>query len=319
MTSAPSQGPRAPMPDCIETFRALHSRVVSSLGALDGGSFRRDQWTRPGGEPLSGQGVTCCLDGGRVFERAGASFSSVAGAALPAAATAARPEMRGRPFTACGVSVVVHPRNPHVPASHMNVRALSVDGEPGWFGGGFDLTPCYPRDEDVLHWHAVARDACDRFHPAIHRQLKDRCDEYFFLRHRGESRGVGGLFVDDLAPGSLPGMVSLDDCFALILAVGHAYLDAYLPIVERRRGDPYGEREREFLALRRARYVEFNLLQDRGTLFGLQSGGRTESILTSMPPVAAWRYDWRPEPGSPESRLADYLRPRDWLAELVPE
>jgi coproporphyrinogen III oxidase len=298
-----------------EYFPDLHRRVLEALEHLDGGTFRRDAWQKGPDEPLAGEGLTCCLDGGRVFERAGVSLSRVQGRELPPSATARRPELSGRPFLAMGVSVVVHPRNPYVPTSHMNVRMLeTTDGAAAWFGGGFDLTPFYPFHDDVVEWHRVCRQACAPSGPGVYATLKERCDEYFFLKHRKEARGVGGLFVDDLAPGALPGLHTVEACFALTRAIGDAYLQAYVPIVERRRDTPYGEREREFQLYRRGRYVEFNLVLDRGTHFGLQSGGRTESILTSMPPLASWCYDHQTVPGSPEEALADYLRPRDWLA-----
>jgi coproporphyrinogen III oxidase len=298
-----------------EYFSDLHERVIAGLERVDGGRFHRDPWRKGPDEPLAGDGVTAVLEDGAVFERAGVSISRVRGRSLPPTATARRPELAGRAFTAMGVSVVVHPRNPYVPTSHMNVRSFATDdGAAAWFGGGFDLTPYYPFDEDVTHWHRVAHDLCAPFGPGIYRTLKQRCDEYFFLRHRGETRGVGGLFVDDLEPGALAGMDRAEDCFALTRAIGDGFLDAYLPIVARRAGTRHGERERDFQLYRRGRYVEFNLVFDRGTLFGLQSGGRAESILTSMPPRVSWRYDHRPEPGSPEARLDAYLTPRDWLA-----
>jgi coproporphyrinogen III oxidase len=301
-------------------FSGLHDRVIEAFERADGGTFRRDAWRKGPDEPLAGDGVTGVLEDGAVFERAGVSISRVRGRSLPPSATARRPELAGRAFTAMGVSVVVHPRNPYVPTSHLNVRSFATDdGAAAWFGGGFDLTPFYPFDEDVLHWHRVCRDLCAPFGPEIYRTLKQRCDEYFFLKHRGETRGVGGLFVDDLEPGALPGMDHTEACFALTRAIGEGFLDAYLPIVARRAGAPYGEREREFQAIRRGRYVEFNLVFDRGTLFGLQSGGRAESILTSMPPRVSWRYDHRPEPGSPEARLGAYLTPRDWLGSAMAE
>jgi coproporphyrinogen III oxidase len=296
-------------------FPELHHTILTTCERLDGGTFRRDVWRKGPDEPLAGDGVTGCLEGGRIFERAGVSLSRVQGRALPPSATARRPELAGKPFSAVGVSVVLHPQNPYVPTSHMNVRLLqTTDGACSWFGGGFDLTPFYPFDDDVVHWHRVARDVCAPFGTGVYPTLKQRCDEYFFLKHRGETRGVGGLFVDDLAPGALPGIDTVAQCFALTRAIGDAFLAAYVPIVERRRDTPWGERERAFQLLRRGRYVEFNLVFDRGTHFGLQSGGRTESILTSMPPLASWRYDHQPEPGSAEARLSSYLQPRDWLA-----
>jgi coproporphyrinogen III oxidase len=249
-----------------------------------------------------------------VFERAGINFSHVRGERLPASASAQRPELGGAAFEATGVSLVLHPRNPYVPTSHANVRYLVAlrDGQPAawWFGGGFDLTPYYPFDEDVLHWHRTARTACEPFGAEVYQRCKDWCDRYFFLRHRDETRGVGGLFFDDWTEGGF------EDAFAFTQRVGDHFLPAYLPIVERRKSTPYGDRERAFQLYRRGRYVEFNLIYDRGTLFGLQSGGRAESILMSLPPLARWEYDYVPAPGSPEARLHEYLRPRDWLAEL---
>jgi coproporphyrinogen III oxidase len=298
----------------LETVKAyllaLQERLSRSLAAEDGGAFREDAWTREAG----GGGRSRVIEEGGVFEKGGVNFSHVHGERLPPSASAARPELAGRGFHAVGVSWVLHPRNPHVPTSHGNVRFFIAEkaGEPPiwWFGGGFDLTPFYPVHEDVLHWHRVARDACAPFGEEVYPRYKAWCDEYFSLRHRDETRGVGGLFFDDLNQGSF------EECFAFQRAVGDAFLDAYLPIVQRRRDTPYGERERDFQLYRRGRYVEFNLVWDRGTLFGLQSGGRTESILMSMPPLARWTYDWHPEPGSPEARLYDhYLHPRDWLGE----
>ena len=288
----------------------LQSRLTSTLEALDGAArFRADLWQRPGG----GGGESRVLRGGALLEQGGVGFSQVSGAALPASATQQRPELAGASFEALGVSLVLHPRNPFVPTTHMNVRFFIAEkaGLPAawWFGGGFDLTPFYPFDEDVQHWHRVARDLCAPFGADVYARYKDWCDRYFYLRHRGETRGVGGLFFDDLAEWDF------DRCFAFQRAVGDSFLDGYLPIVARRRNLPYGDRERQFQLYRRGRYVEFNLLFDRGTLFGLQSGGRTESILMSLPPLVRWDYDWQPEPGSPEARLYDdYLRPRDWLA-----
>jgi len=275
----------------------------------DGGDgFREDAWERPEG----GGGRSRVLEDGPVFEKAGINFSHVHGANMPKSATAHRPELAGRSFQAMGVSLVIHPRNPHVPTSHANVRffiAEKPDAEPvWWFGGGFDLTPYYGVDEDAVHWHRTAEAACRTFGDDVYPRFKNWCDEYFFLKHRNEPRGVGGLFFDDL------NAWGFERTFAFMRSVGDHYLPAYLPIVQRRRADPYGEREREFQLYRRGRYVEFNLVYDRGTLFGLQSGGRTESILMSLPPLVSWRYDWRPEPGSEEARLyEEFLRPRDWL------
>ena len=288
----------------------LQDRIVSHFGALDGKAFLRDAWQRPEG----GGGVSRLVEDGNLLERGGVGFSHVLGTKLPPSATASRPEIAGRPWEAMGVSLVFHPRNPHVPTVHMNVRffaAKSPDGDPSkavwWFGGGMDLTPYYGIEEDCRHFHAVNREALAPFGPEWHPRLKKACDEYFFLKHRSEPRGIGGTFFDDL---SEPGF---DTSFAIMRAVGDAFIPAYSPIAERRRGMPYGERERDFQAYRRGRYVEFNLVWDRGTHFGLQSGGRTESILMSLPPIVKWRYDWKPEPGSPEARLyADFLKPRDW-------
>ena len=288
----------------------LQDQLCAGLEAADGqASFVEDAWQREQG----GGGRTRVMTDGAVFEKGGVNFSHVYGASLPPSATAARPSLAGRSFNAMGVSWVLHPHNPHIPTTHGNVRffiAEAPDESPvWWFGGGFDLTPYYPYEEDVRHWHRVAHDACAPFGDTVYRDYKRWCDTYFFLKHRNETRGVGGLFFDDVNEGGF------ERCFALQQAVGDAFLDAYLPIVERRRDTPYGERERAFQAYRRGRYVEFNLVYDRGTLFGLQSGGRTESILMSMPPMAEWRYAWTPEPDSVEARLSDYLTPRDWLAE----
>ena len=291
-------------------FTTLQDAICDALERADGAArFEVDDWTRPEG----GGGSTRVLRDGAVFEQAGVNYSHVFGEALPPSASATRPQLAGRRYRALGVSVVVHPRNPYVPTSHANVRFFLAenDTDPAvwWFGGGFDLTPYYGFDEDCIHWHRVAKAACDPFGPDLYPRFKRWCDEYFFIRHRNEPRGIGGLFFDDYHSGDLAR--DLD----FTAGVGRAYLDAYLPIVERRRDTPYGPREREFQRLRRGRYVEFNLVYDRGTLFGLQSGGRTDSILMSLPPEAAWRYAWRPEPGSAEERLyTRYLQPRDWLA-----
>jgi coproporphyrinogen III oxidase len=286
----------------------LQGRIVAELERLDGGSFRRDAWERPEG----GEGVSCVIEDGSLFERAGVNFSHVSGGRLPPSASSARPELAGRGFEAMGVSLVLHPRNPYCPTVHLNVRFLLATREGDlpvwWFGGGMDLTPYYGFEEDARHFHAACRDALAPFGADYYPRFKRWCDQYFFIRHRNESRGVGGIFFDDLNE------PHFDACFALAQGVGAHFLPAYVPIVERRRSQPYGERERDFQAYRRGRYVEFNLVYDRGTLFGLQSGGRIESILVSMPPVAKWRYDWTPEPGSPEERLAaDFLKPRDWV------
>jgi coproporphyrinogen III oxidase len=290
-------------------LRALQNRITAALEEVDGaGRFHADLWTRAEG----GGGESRVLRDGAVFEQAGVNFSHVVGAQLPGSATAQRPELVGAAFEATGVSLVIHPRNPYVPTSHANVRyrVAARDGQPvaWWFGGGFDLTPYYPADADVLHWHRTAREACEPFGADVYPKYKDWCDRYFFLRHRNETRGVGGLFFDDLNEWGFP------RTFEFARSVGEHFLAAYLPIVERRRDTPYGERERSFQLYRRGRYVEFNLVYDRGTLFGLQTGGRTESILMSLPPLARWEYGWSAEPGSPEERLqSDYLRPRDWL------
>jgi len=299
----------SPEPEIVKTYLlALQDQICAAFEACDGGArFREDAWTRDEG----GGGRTRVLENGALFEKGGVNFSHVHGVTLPASATARRPELAGRGFEAMGVSLVMHPRNPHVPTSHMNVRFFlagrAVVEPVWWFGGGFDLTPCYAYADDARHWHRSGRDACANFGADTHARYKKWCDEYFTLRHRGETRGIGGLFFDDLNEWGF------ERCFAFMRSVGDHYLPAYLPIVERRRHTPFGQREREFQLFRRGRYVEFNLVYDRGTLFGLQSGGRTESILMSLPPVAAWRYDWRPEPGSAEAALSEFLHPRDWL------
>jgi coproporphyrinogen III oxidase len=286
----------------------LQDRICAGLEAEDGsGTFAEDAWQRPAG----GGGRSRLLAGGAVIEKGGINFSHVHGGALPASATAQRPELSGRSFQALGVSLVIHPANPYVPTSHFNVRffiAEAPDRAPvWWFGGGFDMTPYYGYEEDAEHWHRTARKACEPFGPDVYPRFKRWCDEYFFLKHRGEPRGVGGLFFDDLNEWGF------DRSFAFLQAVSEHYLPAYRPIVARRKATAYGAREREFQLYRRGRYVEFNLLYDRGTLFGLQSGGRTESILMSLPPLVAWRYNWEPEPGTPEARLySEFLRPRDW-------
>jgi coproporphyrinogen III oxidase len=293
----------------VERFlSSLQQDIVARLSALDGAAFGRDAWQRPQG----GGGLTCILEDGALFERAGVGYSHVYGEGLPPSASASRPELAGRSFRAMGVSLVLHPRSPYVPAVHMNVRCFAAEksGEPAvwWFGGGMDLTPYYAWEDDVRHFHRVCRDALEPFGTERHARYKRWCDEYFFIRHRNEPRGVGGIFFDDLHD------PDFDTCFALARSVGEHFLPAYVPIVERRRDVSFGERERDFQAYRRGRYVEFNLVYDRGTLFGLQSGGRAESILMSMPPRVAWRYDWSPAAGTPEARLyADFLPPRDWL------
>lgn len=285
----------------------LQARICERLERLDGGRFRGDSWQRQAG----GGGLSRVLAEGSVFEKAGVNFSHVMGDRLPASATERRPELAGCGFQALGVSLVIHPRNPYVPSTHANVRlfvAEPADHPPlWWFGGGFDLTPYYPYDDDVIHWHRTARAACEPFGDDVYPRFKRWCDEYFYLPHRGETRGVGGLFFDDL------NHWPFQTCFDFLRSVGDHFLPAYAPIVEARSGQPFGERERVFQLYRRGRYVEFNLVYDRGTRFGLQSGGRTESILMSLPPLAAWQYDWQPEAASPEAALTAYLRPRDWL------
>ena len=296
-----------------EYFLGLQDRIIGALQAEDGHEFLRDSWTRAPGERLQGDGVSRLVEEGAVFERGGCNFSHVMGPAMPASATQHRPELGGAPFEAMGVSLVMHPRNPRVPTAHMNVRMFAARPEGRepvvWFGGGMDLTPYYGQEEDAAHFHRTCRDALAPFGEDKYPRFKRWCDEYFFLKHRSEPRGVGGVFFDDFSE------LGFEQSFAMTRAVGDAFIQAYLPLVQRRRDEPYGERERDFQAYRRGRYVEFNLVFDRGTLFGLQSGGRTESILMSMPPIVKWRYDWKPEPGTPEARLySDFLRPRDWAA-----
>ncbi|CAB3781509.1 Oxygen-dependent coproporphyrinogen-III oxidase [Paraburkholderia caffeinitolerans] len=290
----------------------LQTRIADTLGAFDGTPFATDAWQREPGEKLRGGGCTRILEGGQFFERGGIGFSDVSGDALPPSATAARPELNGRGFEAMGVSLVLHPRNPYCPTVHMNVRMLLATkaGEAPvfWFGGGMDLTPYYGFEEDAQHFHRVCHDALAPYGTDLYPRFKRWCDEYFFLKHRNEARGIGGIFFDDYAEGGF------DQAFAMLKSVGDGFLKAYLPIIEKRRATPYGEAEREFQAYRRGRYVEFNLVWDRGTHFGLQSGGRSESILMSMPPSANWRYDWQPQPGTPEARLyTDFLPVRDWI------
>ncbi|MFV0477025.1 MAG: oxygen-dependent coproporphyrinogen oxidase [Parahaliea sp.] len=287
----------------------LQDSICSALATEDGSScFISDDWQREAG----GGGRSRVLSEGAVFEQAGVNFSHVMGEGLPVSATASRPELAGRSFQAMGVSLVIHPRNPYVPTSHANVR-LFVAEKPGeepvwWFGGGWDLTPYYGNREDCQHWHRVAADICAPFGESVYPRYKAWCDEYFYLKHRQEPRGIGGLFFDDLNEWGF------DTCFDFIQAVGSSYLKAYLPIVQRRKGMDYGERERQFQLYRRGRYVEFNLVYDRGTHFGLQSGGRTEAILMSLPPLVRWQYNYQCEPGSPEAGLSEYfLKPRNWL------
>jgi coproporphyrinogen III oxidase len=289
----------------------LQAHIVTATEAVDGHRFVSDGWVREPGERLQGDGLSRLVEEGGVLERGGCSFSHVKGTAMPASATQHRPELAGAPFEAMGVSLVFHPRNPYAPTAHMNVRmfaATPAGKEPVcWFGGGMDLTPYYGFEEDAAHFHTTCRDALAPFGSDKYPRFKTWCDEYFFLKHRNEPRGVGGVFYDDFNE------LGFEQSFAMTRAVGDAFIEAYLPIVRRRRAMPYGERERDFQAYRRGRYVEFNLVFDRGTLFGLQSGGRTESILMSMPPIVKWRYAWQPEAGTPEARLySDFLRPRDW-------
>jgi coproporphyrinogen III oxidase len=289
-------------------LQALQDRICEAVERIDGqAKFAQDVWTRPAG----GGGRSRVMREGAVFEQGGVNFSLVHGDKLPPSATTHRPELTGGNFVATGVSLVLHPRNPYIPTTHANVRYFEAS-KPGvesvwWFGGGFDLTPFYPFDEDVRHWHTVARDLCAPYGADVYARYKQRCDEYFYIKHRNETRGVGGLFYDDLNEGGF------DRCLAFTQAVGQGFLDAYLPIVERRKDMSYGEREREFQLYRRGRYVEFNLVYDRGTLFGLQTGARTESILMSLPPRVRFEYAYQPEEGSAEARLAEYLKPRDWV------
>ena len=291
-----------------EFLTGLQQRIVAGLEQVDGKSFHRDQWERPEG----GGGLSCVLEQGDVFERGGVNYSHVFGGGLPASATAARPELSGRSFEAMGVSLVLHPRNPYVPTVHMNVRFLEARKEGAepvwWFGGGMDLTPYYGFAEDAVHFHQTCKNALQPFGNEYHPRFKKWCDEYFYLKHRKEPRGVGGIFFDDLS------QPDFDTCFNLTKSVGDHFLPAYVPILQRCLDMPYGEHERDFQAYRRGRYVEFNLVWDRGTLFGLQSGGRTESILMSLPPIVKWRYDWKPEVGSAEEKLyTDFLIGKDWV------
>jgi coproporphyrinogen III oxidase len=292
---------------------SLQDSICNNLEAADdNGKFVEDAWEREPG--LGGGGRTRVMKDGAVFEKGGVNFSHVSGAELPAAATAARPELVGRSFQAMGVSLVMHPLNPYVPTSHANVRFFIAEKEGAapvwWFGGGYDLTPCYGFDEDCVHWHQVAKAACDAHGETLYEKHKKWCDDYFYLKHRDETRGVGGLFFDDLNE------LGFDKSFAYMQAVGNSYLSAYLPIVQRRKGMPFDAHQRQFQLYRRGRYVEFNLVFDRGTLFGLQSGGRTESILMSLPPLVRWEYSFEPQTGSEEARLSDYLVPRDWIGEV---
>ncbi len=292
-----------------EYLLTLQENICSALEAIDGkATFELDAWKRAEG----GGGRTRVLTNGAVFEQGGVNFSEVSGDNMPPSATASRPELAGRSFKAMGVSLVIHPKNPYVPTSHANVRFFIAEkaGEAPiwWFGGGYDLTPYYGNEDDVRHWHSEAKAACAPFGETVYSRFKQWCDEYFYLKHRDECRGVGGLFFDDLNEWGF------ERCFALLQSVGDSYIKAYAPIVKKRMDQTYGEKEREFQLYRRGRYVEFNLVYDRGTLFGLQSGGRTESILMSLPPLVTWRYNWQPAPGSAEARLyTDFLPPKDWV------
>jgi Coproporphyrinogen III oxidase len=287
----------------------LQNRICVDLAACDGkAEFVEDTWTRPEG----GGGQSRVLTDGAVIEKGGVNFSHVTGNEMPASATAHRPELAGRRFEAMGVSLVIHPHNPYVPTSHANVRFFIAEKDGAdpvwWFGGGYDLTPYYGNDEDCSHWHQTAKDACDPFGGDVYGRYKKWCDDYFYLKHRNEPRGIGGLFFDDL------NQLGFEQSFAFMRAVGDSYTKAYTPIVNRRKDMPYGERERNFQLYRRGRYVEFNLVYDRGTLFGLQTGGRTESILMSLPPLVRWEYDWTPAEGTAEAELyTHYLQPKEWI------
>ena len=294
----------------IEFLKSLQDNICSALEVADGnGQFIEDNWKRAEG----GGGRTRVLTNGSVIEQGGVNFSEVSGDKLPPSASAHRPELAGRSWRACGVSLVIHPKNPHIPTSHANVRFFIAEKEGEdpvwWFGGGFDLTPFYPIKEDVVHWHQTAKSLCQPFGENVYQEYKKWCDEYFYLKHRDETRGVGGLFFDDL------NQWDFETCLNYIKAVGQGFIDAYVPIIEKRKHSEYSEQQRQFQLYRRGRYVEFNLVFDRGTLFGLQSGGRTESILMSMPPLARWEYNYQPEPGSKEAELASFLVPKDWLGE----
>ena len=303
-----------PFPDVRAFLLGLQTRITDAVSALDGQPFVADRWQKEPGETLQGSGLTLILEGGRVFERAGCGFSHVRGPKLPPSATQHRPELAGAPFEALGVSLVFHPRNPYVPTVHMNVRMLAATPTGGgaepvcWFGGGMDLTPYYGFEEDAAHFHRTCKDALSAFGDDKYPRFKQWCDEYFYLKHRSEPRGIGGVFFDDFQE------LGPDQSFAMMQSVADSFLQAYLPIVERRQNTPYGERERDFQLYRRGRYVEFNLVWDRGTHFGLQSGGRTESILMSMPPLASWSYQRPVEPGSAEERLyKEFLVQREWV------
>lgn len=291
-----------------EFLLGLQRSIVSSLEAVDGGTFIRDEWQRPEG----GGGISRLIEGGRVIERGGVNFSHVLGSKLPPSATAVRPELAGAEFEAMGVSLVIHPLNPYAPTTHMNVRFLIAtppQGDPvWWFGGGMDLTPYYGFTDDAVHWHQAAKDACDPFGADLYPRLKKQCDDYFFLKHRQEPRGIGGTFFDDFSA------LSFEQSFALMRSIGEQFTPGYMPILQRRIDMPYSQRERDWQLYRRGRYVEFNLVWDRGTHFGLQSNGRTEAFLMSMPPLVAWRYDHKPESGTPEAALyTDFLIAKDWV------
>lgn len=309
---------RSNMPNKIDTqvlkdyFLGLQDRITTAMGELDGHSFANDSWTKPSDAQLKGDGRSRILENGNILERGGVGFSHVRGDSMPPSATAHRPELTGRSFEAMGVSLVFHPRNPHIPTVHMNVRCFIAQAEGKdpvwWFGGGMDLTPYYGDEADCRHFHQICKNSLDPFDTELHPRFKKWCDDYFYLKHRDEPRGIGGIFYDDFSD------LGFEKSFEMTRSVGDALLDAYLPIVKRHQNDPYTEAQREFQAYRRGRYVEFNLVFDRGTLFGLQSGGRTESILMSMPPIVRWGYDWKPEANSPEARLySDFLKPKDWI------
>lgn len=288
-------------------FMSLQDQICEQLSAIDSSEFEQDQWVREEG----GGGRSRVIKNGNVFEQAGVNFSHVFGANMPASATAHRPELQGRSFNACGVSLVIHPHNPYIPTTHMNVRFFIAEKEGAdpvwWFGGGYDLTPFYPFEQDIKHWHQTAKDVCDQYGEAVYPKYKKWCDEYFYLKHRDETRGIGGIFYDDLNE------LGFEPCFEFTQKIGHSFCEAYIPIVNRCKDMEFGDRQRQFQLYRRGRYVEFNLVFDRGTLFGLQTGGRTESILMSMPPLARWEYQYTPEVGSEEAKLYDVLKPIEWL------
>ena len=293
-------------------FTDLQDRITQTMSELDGKTFATDSWTKPEDAKLNGDGRSRILEGGNILERGGVGFSHVRGDAMPPSATAHRPELAGRSFEAMGVSLVFHPRNPHIPTVHMNVRCFIAQAEGKdpvwWFGGGMDLTPYYGDAADCKHFHVTCKNALDPFNKELHPKFKQWCDDYFYLKHRDEPRGIGGIFYDDFSE------LGFDKSFEMTRSVGDAFLEAYIPIVKKHINDPYTEAQREFQAFRRGRYVEFNLVFDRGTLFGLQSGGRTESILMSMPPIVRWSYDWKPAEHSAEARLySEFLKPKDWV------